>query len=66
MATIALDAMGGDNAPQVVVEGARLAFERFVSFNVNFLGNPADRWSRFFAHAFAPDAGSPRPTTPTT
>ena len=29
MYTIALDAMGGDNAPQAVVEGAKLAVKEF-------------------------------------
>ncbi len=37
--TIALDAMGGDNAPASVVEGANLALKRFPDIHFQFYGN---------------------------
>ena len=48
---LAVQAAGQDSSPARARE-LKLAFERFVSFNVNFLGSPADQWSRFFAGAF--------------
>ena len=38
MYRIALDAMGGDNAPQAVVEGAKLAVEEFSDVTVQLYG----------------------------
>ena len=39
MYRIALDAMGGDNAPQAVVEGAKLAVEEFPDIAVQLYGS---------------------------
>lgn len=39
--TIALDAMGGDNAPACVVEGAELALRRYSNIRFIFYGNRA-------------------------
>ena len=51
--TIALDAMGGDRAPEVVVAGANQARLRYPNVNFRLFGDPerleklkaADRWS---------------------
>ena len=37
--TIALDAMGGDNAPYIVIKGASIARERYPNVNFIFYGN---------------------------
>src|SRR3569833_1202751 len=39
--TIALDAMGGDHGPKVVVAGAALSLERHPSLNFLFFGDEA-------------------------
>jgi glycerol-3-phosphate acyltransferase PlsX len=39
---IALDAMGGDRAPEIVVEGAALARERYADIKYLFFGDEAD------------------------
>jgi len=39
--TIALDAMGGDGAPDVVVEGANMASERYPDVHFRFYGDEA-------------------------
>ena len=38
MYTIALDAMGGDNAPQAIVEGAKQAVEAFADVRIRLYG----------------------------
>lgn len=38
MYRIALDAMGGDNAPQAIVEGAKLALAEFADIAVQLYG----------------------------
>ncbi|MBU8870887.1 MAG: tetratricopeptide repeat protein [Gemmatimonadales bacterium] len=52
---LAVQAVVQNSSPGVARE-MKLAFENFVSFNMNFLGNPADQWSGFFAEAFDRDA----------
>ncbi|MGE3164177.1 MAG: phosphate acyltransferase PlsX [Planctomycetota bacterium] len=42
MARIAIDAMGGDHAPRVVVQGAKLARERFPDLELTLVG-PTDQ-----------------------
>ena len=39
--TIALDAMGGDRAPEIVIEGARLARERHPELRFLIFGDEA-------------------------
>jgi glycerol-3-phosphate acyltransferase PlsX len=39
--TIALDAMGGDGAPEVVVDGANMAHERYPDVHFSFYGDEA-------------------------
>lgn len=39
---IAIDAMGGDNAPKTVIEGAELAIQQFENLHITLVGNEVE------------------------
>ena len=42
--TLSIDAMGGDNAPEMVVEGIGIALEHLSNVDFLLFGNATDGW----------------------
>ena len=47
---VALDAMGGDRAPDMVVKGASIALQRFPQVSFLLYGDEAIDWKRIETH----------------